>query len=233
MKENEKEKLLALLDDPEVIGKLRKNVLGNRDEAEIKNRIVRVKEECEAEARRKLEEVQRHYEALISQMERENKENQEIAKKNELIKNQLEENYSVAETIYSIYSKLNEAQLRWFDRVLHEDNSQTDSPIELIVWATQVDNIISMWEIITSHMSEIIANGQREMFYVLFAECFRLYAPTTRGKAALVVPSVGTEYDPLKHSMTPESHSPGNIVKVVFPGYSIGNDNYKPIVMVK
>lgn len=241
----EKDKLLDLLDDLDVINKIKKIVLDNNpidqskdkqcvySEQELQIRIEKLKKECEVEASKKIEVIQEKCEILLAQMQDELNREKESAKDNERIRMQIEEKYNEAEKIYSIYTSLDSTQLRWFDRVLHADASRADSPIDLIVWATQKDNLVSMWEIITSHMTEIIENNQNEMFCDLFEASFKLYASTTRGKAFLVIPGIGTEYDPLKHSKTSKSRSLGKITKVVLPGYCIGNESNKPIVEVE
>ena len=242
----EKEKLLDLLDDADVIKKIKKIVQNTDDavyqnksnggfynESDLRMKIEQTRKECEAEASRKLEEIQQKYVALLSQMQSELNRAKDIAKEYEYLKNQTEEKYREAEMIYAIYSSLDDTQMKWFDRVLHGDDSRTDSPIALIVWATQKENLISMWEIITSHMAEIMDNNQSETFYTLFEACFHLYATTTRGKTFLITPRVGMEYDPLIHIKTADSRSSGRITKVIFPGYCIGNENNKPIVKVE
>lgn len=248
----EKEKLIDLLDDIEVIDKIRKIVSvdsaasvqektcsGMYSEADLREQLVRARNEYEVEADRKMQEVCSRYEDKLVQKQNEvagvqaeclKKENeiQELTEKIRCVKDA----YHEIEDLYDLYSQLSETQLSWFDRVLHADNSRTDSPVELLVRATQKDNLMAMWQIITTHVSDIIKDRQERMFYRLFEICFNLYAKTTRGNASLIVPSVGEEYDPLKHSKTADSRSSGKITEVLFPGFRIENEKNKPIITV-
>lgn len=243
----DKDKLLELLDDPDVISKIRSVFQadsaelkcqpaieqGKYSEEDLKNRLEQCSREVRTEYQEKLNNITEQYKKRITEFETELNTVSYKAEQSEKMRLLIEKKYELEEKLYSIYCSFTTEQMSWFDRVLHSDSSRSNSPVELIVWATQKENLVAFWEIATSHLSEIDSNNQTEIFYMFFEKCFSLYAATTRGKATLILPRRGEEYDPLKHSKSSDSRSSGNISRVIFPGYIIGNENNKPIVKVE
>lgn len=246
----EKEKLLDLLEDKEIRDKIKEIVLDEEksdvkqelrartlkhmySEAEVHSRILTVREECAREIAQKQQRLSDEYNSKIivlnKQLEEKEKQMSDVKEEAEGIR----EKYSEMEYLYGIYCQFDSQQLRWFDKVLHAENQKADSPLALVVWATQKENLTSMWEIISLHINELERSGTTKLFAEFFEICFCLYAATTRGKAVLNKPNVGVSYEPLKHSKTVDSRAAGVIEAVVLPGYTIGGETSKAIVKVQ
>lgn len=245
----EKEKLLDLLEDSEIREKIREIVLDEDkievsqevfagtpkrmySEDEMQSKILRAREECTRELTQKQQRLFEEYSGKMSGL---NKQLDEMKMKVSEAKEEAEDikkKYSALEYLYWIYSQFDSNQLRWFDKVLHEENKKAESPLLLVVWATQKENLTSMWEIISLNINELECNGTAKLFAEFFEICFRLYASTTRGKAILDKPNPGESYEPLKHSKTVDSRAAGVIKTVVLPGYAIGSETNKAIVKV-
>lgn len=246
----EKEKLLDLLEEKEIRDKIieivqaeekcdDRQVLPDRtfkhvySETELQNKIVSAREEYARGVAQKQQDLVNEYNSKILRLSKELEEaKKQISDAGAEIES-MKEKYSVSEYLYEIYCQFDSQQMRWFDKVLHGENQKAESPLALVVWATQKENLMSMWEIISLHINELERTETAKRFSTFFEICFNLYAATTRGKAVLNKTSVGISYEPLKHSKTVDSRAAGLIEEVVLPGYTIGNETRKSIVKVK
>ena len=167
-----------------------------------------------------------------------------IAGKYKNIKNELEvarkcvsefkNNYGVLDEKYQLYLQLGDDIHRKLERVLSPNGRIAENAEIFLGYGVQEDNIAVLWDVIAAGYQNLENAGKLNDMTEIFNYLFEVHKIISFKKITYTMPEIGEEFDERKHSRASGSDATGEIVKVILPGFKIGNNiQKKALVYVK
>ena len=143
-------------------------------------------------------------------------------------------NYGVLDEKYQLYLQLGDDIHRKLERVLSPNGRIAENAEIFLGYGVQEDNISVLWDVIAAGYHDLENAGKLNDMIEIFNYLFEVHKLISFKKVTYTMPEIGEEFDERKHSRASGSDATGEIVKVILPGFKIGNNiQKKALVYVK
>ena len=143
-------------------------------------------------------------------------------------------NYGVLDEKYQLYLQLGDDIHRKLERVLSPNGRIAENAEIFLGYGVQEDNIAVLWDVIAAGYQNLENAGKLNDMTEIFNYLFEVHKIISFKKITYTMPEIGEEFDERKHSRASGSDATGEIVKVILPGFKIGNNiQKKALVYVK
>lgn len=195
----------------------------------LRNKIERLENRCD-ELKEENEKLAGDYNKIAGKYKHEKNELEDFKK----CVNEFKNNYGVLDEKYQLYLQLGDDIHRKLQRVLSPNGRIAENAEIFLGYGVQEDNIAVLWDVIAAGYHDLENAGKLNDMIEIFNYLFGIHKTISFKKITYTMPEIGEEFDERKHSRASGSDATGEIVKVILPGFKIGNNiQKKALVYVK